>query len=51
MCSSDLAEAQERFATVGFEIVGSTPEEFAKLIREDIPRWTKIVREANIRAE
>ena len=38
-------------ANVGFEIVGSTPEEFAKLIREEIPKWTKIVREAGIRAE
>ena len=44
-------EAKERMANVGFEIVGSTPAEFAKLIREEIPRWTKIVREGGIRAE
>ncbi len=44
-------EGQERMANVGFEIVASTPEEFAKLIREEIPKWTKIVREANIKAE
>ena len=44
-------EAKERMANVGFEIVGSTPVEFAKLIREEIPRWTKIVLEGNIRAE
>ena len=44
-------EAMERMANVGFEIVGSSPAEFAKLIREEIPRWTKIVREGNIRAE
>ena len=46
-----LPEAKERMANVGFEIVGSTPEEFAKLIREEIVKWTKIVREAGIRAE
>ena len=46
-----LPEAKERMANVGFETVGSTPEEFAKLIREEIPKWTKIVREAGIRAE
>ena len=46
-----LPESKERMAGVGFEIVGSTPEEFAKLIREEIPKWTKIVREAGIRAE
>lgn len=44
-------EAKERMANVGFEIVGSSPAEFAKLIREEIPRWTKIVLEGNIRAE
>ena len=46
-----LPEAKERMANVGFEIVGSTPDEFAKLIRDEIPKWTKIVREAGIRAE
>ena len=46
-----LPEAKERMASVGFEIVGSTPAEFARLIREEIPKWTKIVREAGIRAE
>src|SRR6185295_3300766 len=46
-----LPEAKERLANVGFEIVGSTPNEFAKLIREEIPKWTKVVREGNIRAE
>jgi tripartite-type tricarboxylate transporter receptor subunit TctC len=46
-----LPEARERMASVGFEIVGSTPAEFARLIREEIPKWTKVVREAGIRAE
>ena len=46
-----LPEAKERMANVGFEIVASTPAEFARLIREEIPKWTKIVREAGIRAE
>ena len=46
-----LPESKERLAGVGFEIVGSTPEEFAQLIRDEIPKWTKVVREAGIRAE
>jgi tripartite-type tricarboxylate transporter receptor subunit TctC len=46
-----LPDAQERLANVGFEIVGSNPEEFANVIRDDIPKWTKIVREAAIRGE
>ena len=46
-----LPEAKERLAAVGFEIVGSSPEDFAKLIREDIPKWNKVVREGAIRGE
>ncbi len=46
-----LPESKERMAGVGFEIVASTPAEFAQLIREEIPKWTKVVREAGIRAE
>jgi len=46
-----LPESKERMANVGFEIVASTPAEFAQLIRDEIPKWTKVVREAGIRAE
>ena len=46
-----LPDAKERLANVGFEIVGSTPEEFAKLIRDEIPKWNKVVREGAIRGE
>jgi tripartite-type tricarboxylate transporter receptor subunit TctC len=46
-----LPDAKERLANVGFEIVGSTPEEFAKLIRDEIPKWNKVVRDGAIRGE
>jgi tripartite-type tricarboxylate transporter receptor subunit TctC len=46
-----LPDAKERLGNVGFEIVGSTPDEFAKLIRDEIPKWTKVVREGGIRGE
>ena len=41
----------ERFQASGLEAVGSTPDEFAGVIREDTARWAKVVRAANIRAE
>jgi tripartite-type tricarboxylate transporter receptor subunit TctC len=46
-----LPEAKERLGSVGFEIVASSPEEFANLIRDEIPKWTKVVREGGIRGE
>ena len=42
---------QERFATLGLDIIASTPEEFGAAIRSEIERWAKVVKEANIKAE
>jgi tripartite-type tricarboxylate transporter receptor subunit TctC len=44
-------DMKERLATLGFEAVGSTPEEFAKQIKLEIEMWGKIIREAKIKAE
>lgn len=35
----------------GFEPVGNSPAEFAKFIREEIPRWDKVVKTAGIKPE
>jgi tripartite-type tricarboxylate transporter receptor subunit TctC len=35
----------------GFEPVGNTPAEFAKFLREEIPRWEKVVKNAGIKPE
>jgi tripartite-type tricarboxylate transporter receptor subunit TctC len=35
----------------GFEPVGNTPAEFTKFIREEIPRWDKVVKTAGIKPE
>jgi tripartite-type tricarboxylate transporter receptor subunit TctC len=42
---------RERMLAIGFEPVVTTPEDFAARIRTEIPRWGKIVREANIKPE
>jgi tripartite-type tricarboxylate transporter receptor subunit TctC len=42
---------KERLAMLGFEPVGSTPEQFADQIRFEIENWGKIIREAKIKAE
>src|SRR5712672_1240624 len=40
-----------RMLAIGFEPVVTTPDDFAARIRSEIPRWGKIIREANIRPE
>jgi tripartite-type tricarboxylate transporter receptor subunit TctC len=41
-------DTREKLATMGFDPVASTPEEFAEWIRTEIVRWGKVIREANI---
>jgi tripartite-type tricarboxylate transporter receptor subunit TctC len=43
--------AVERLSNQAFEPVGSTPEEFAAYIHDEIGRYAKIVKEANIKVQ
>ena len=42
---------KEQFISRGLEIALSTPEEFARYIRTEIERWSKVVRDAGIRTQ
>ncbi len=42
----DAKDVQERLAGVGCEPFKSTPEQFATLVREDLPRWAKVVKDS-----
>jgi len=44
-------EMRERLATEGADPVGSTPTEFAALIRQEMEKWTEVARAANIKPE
>jgi tripartite-type tricarboxylate transporter receptor subunit TctC len=44
-------DLRERIESVGAETVGNTPDEFAAQIRNDIAKWAKVARIANVRAE
>ena len=44
-------EIRERYATLGIEPVGNTPEQYTQQIRADLARWEKVVRQAGIRIE
>jgi tripartite-type tricarboxylate transporter receptor subunit TctC len=47
----ELPDIQERMAVLGFEPLATTPEEFATRIKLEIPKWAKVIRDANIKAE
>jgi tripartite-type tricarboxylate transporter receptor subunit TctC len=44
-------DVRDRFATLGVEARHSTPEEFAALIKSEVARFAKLVKEVGIRAE
>ena len=46
-----LPDIKERLATLGYDPVASTPEEFATRIRVEIAMWAKVIRAANIKPQ
>ena len=44
-------DVRERMLSQGNEIVGGTPEAFAALIKAEMPRWGKVVKDAKIDPE
>jgi len=44
-------EVRERMSQIGFDVVGSTPEEFGRFMREEVDRWTEVVKRGGIKPE
>ena len=44
-------EVKERIAKIGMQVAPGKPEELDATLRADLARWTKVVREANIKPE
>lgn len=42
---------RDKLQDLGFDVIGSTPDAYAKLIRDEIDRWSKVVREQNIKVD
>ena len=45
------AAVREKFAGIGASATGGTPEEFAAYIRDDLSKWTRIVKEAHVKVD
>ena len=44
-------DVKEKFLNAGSEVVGSSPEQSAATIKSDIVKWSKVIKDANIKAE
>jgi tripartite-type tricarboxylate transporter receptor subunit TctC len=44
-------DVRERMTQIGFDVVASTPEEFGKLMRDEVTRWTAVVQRGGIKPD
>jgi tripartite-type tricarboxylate transporter receptor subunit TctC len=44
-------EAREKLAQQGVEPVANTPDQFSAFLKEELAKWGKVVKEANVRAD
>jgi tripartite-type tricarboxylate transporter receptor subunit TctC len=47
----EMPDMKERLATLGYEPVVNTPAECAALMKNEMTRWTKVIRDAGIKAQ
>ena len=44
-------DVKQRLTGIGFDVVGSTPEEFAAYIKSEIQKWAKVVKASGAKAD
>jgi tripartite-type tricarboxylate transporter receptor subunit TctC len=44
-------ELRDRFLQLGIDPAGTSPEEFAKFLREEVDKWGKVIRAANVKVD
>jgi len=44
------ADVREKFATLGMEVIGNTPAQFADVITAEIPVWAKVIKASGAKA-
>jgi tripartite-type tricarboxylate transporter receptor subunit TctC len=46
-----LPDLRAKFADLGMEGIGNSPDEFAAVIKSDIPKWAKVVKDSGMKAD
>jgi tripartite-type tricarboxylate transporter receptor subunit TctC len=44
-------DLRAKFAELGMDIVGGTPEQLAAILRADIPKWAKVIKESGAKLD
>jgi tripartite-type tricarboxylate transporter receptor subunit TctC len=45
------ADVRAKLASLGMEVIGSSPDEFAAVIKSEIPMWAKVIKRSGIKAD
>ena len=46
-----MPDIRERIAGQGFDVIASTPEQFAAQIKVEVEKWGKVIRSAGIKVD
>ena len=46
-----MPDVRQRFADLGFDVVGNSPREFSAFVQNEVVKWGKVVKAANISAD
>jgi tripartite-type tricarboxylate transporter receptor subunit TctC len=46
-----LPEVRAKLADLGIEVIGNSPEEFAAVIKSEIPKWAKLLKDSGIKVD
>jgi tripartite-type tricarboxylate transporter receptor subunit TctC len=44
-------DLRDRFLQLGIDPAGTSPEEFARFLREEVDKWGKVIRAANVKVD
>ena len=44
-------EVQERFRSLGLDIIGSKPEDFSAFLKKDIVKWAQVIKESGAKVD
>jgi tripartite-type tricarboxylate transporter receptor subunit TctC len=47
----DDPQVKAHFGRLGVQVVGDTPAEFAAFLRQDLERWRRVIKEANVQVQ
>ena len=48
---TQMADVRARFAAMGVEPIGTTPEQLAAIMQSELEKWTRVIRAANIKPD